>query len=207
MVFANIIAWVHFNPGTTAFMQDGLDRLQEKKPSATLKHQWVDYPAISNNLKRAVIASEDSGFVKHAGVEVEAMEKAFSRNLKRGRITHGGSTITQQLAKNLFLSPQRSYFRKAQELIITGMIEITWSKKRILEVYLNVVEWGNGVYGAQAAARYYFGVNASQLSAWQAAKLAAMLPNPRFYDKNRNSSYLLRKTGTVQARMGQVAVP
>lgn len=205
--FAHVIAWTKLNPRSTSFMEIRLSQLRDQKSDAQLQHQWIEYSQISSNLKRAVVASEDSGFVDHFGVEWDAIESAMERNLKRGKVTHGGSTITQQLAKNLFLTPSKSYLRKGQELLIAFMIELTWSKKRILEVYLNVVEWGNGVFGAQAAAKHYYGVSASQLSGWQAARMASMLPAPRFFDRNRGSRFLARKTGTIQARMYQVAVP
>ncbi|MDX1670479.1 MAG: monofunctional biosynthetic peptidoglycan transglycosylase [Limnobacter sp.] len=205
--FAHIIFWHKSNPSSTSFMDLRLSQLQAKNPNATLKHQWVAYSQISNHLKRAVIAAEDSGFTQHHGVEWKAIESALERNLERGKVTHGGSTITQQLAKNLFLSPERSYIRKAQELVIALMIEATWSKQRILEVYLNVVEWGNGVFGAQAAALHYYGVGAGALGSYQSARLAGMLPSPRYFDRNRGSQFLARKTGTIQARMHMVAIP
>ncbi|HEX4917003.1 MAG TPA: monofunctional biosynthetic peptidoglycan transglycosylase [Limnobacter sp.] len=202
-----IAVWTHVNPSSTSFMQSRLEEIRKTEPGFQLKHEWVPYEDISLNLKRAVVAAEDSGFVDHKGVEMEAIELAIQRNARRGRVTHGGSTITQQLAKNLFLTPKRSYVRKGQELVIALMIEALWDKRRILEVYLNVVEWGNGVYGAQAGARHHFGVNAKQLSTYQAARMAGMLPAPRYFDKRKNSPYLARKTGTIQKRMYQVAVP
>lgn len=205
--FVHIGFWAMFNPTTTSFMRLRLDELQQLEPDATLHKQWVPYHKISNSLKRAVIAAEDSNFMQHHGIDWPAIQKAMQRNQQRGRVTHGGSTITQQLAKNLFLSPKRSYLRKGQELVITYMIEALWSKRRILEVYLNVVEWGNGVYGAQAAAQHHFGVPAHRLSPAQAARLAAMLPAPRFFDRRPNSPYLARKTQTIQARMAQHSVP
>lgn len=205
--FAHILAWSKINPDHTSFMQIRLGEIQQKTPNANLKQVWVPYDKISLNLKRAVVAAEDSGFVSHPGYEMEAIELALKRNARRGRVTHGGSTITQQLAKNLFLTGERSYVRKAQELVITLMIEAVWDKRRIFEVYLNVVEWGNGVFGAEAAARHYYGTSANNLSSFQAATLAGMLPAPRYFDKNRNSRFLARKVGTIQARMYQVAVP
>lgn len=202
-----IAVWTKVNPSNTSFMQTRLAELRKENPRATLKHEWVSYDNIALNLKRAVVAAEDSGFVNHKGFEPEAIELAIKRNARRGKVTNGGSTITQQLAKNLFLTGKRSYLRKGQELVIALMIEAVWDKRRILEVYLNVVEWGNGVYGAQAAAQHHFGVNAQQLSAYQSARLASMLPAPRYYDKRRNSPYLERKTGTIVRRLNQVAVP
>lgn len=204
---AQIAFWARFNPSSTSFMNIRLEALREADPNAQLKHRWVTYDQMSLSLKRAVVAAEDSGFMAHKGVDMDAMEQAFKRNNRRGKVTHGGSTITQQLAKNLFLTGKRSYLRKGQELIIAFMLEAVWSKRRILEVYLNVVEWGNGVYGAQAAAQYYYGVNASQLGGAQSARLAGMLPAPTYFDKRRNSPFLARKSGTIQAWLNQVSVP
>ena len=131
----------------------------------------------------------------------------MEKNERKGKAVAGGSTITQQLAKNLFLSPERSLLRKGEEAVITLMIETIWSKRRILEVYLNVIEWGNGVFGAEAAARHYFGIGAGQLSAEQAARLAAMVPSPRFYDRNRGAPGLARKTDVILARMPAAQIP
>ena len=150
---AHVLWWKSFDPDSTAFMEDGLERLQEKNPDAELRYRWVDYNRVSIQLKRAVIAAEDSRFLAHEGFDWEGMEVALEKNLKKGRIVAGGSTISQQLSKNLFLSASRNPLRKVQEAVITVMIESLWSKRRILEVYLNVIEWGNGVFGAEAAAR------------------------------------------------------
>ena len=199
--------WKWSDPGETAFMSRALTTLREKKPTAELKHRWIDYERISSHLKRAVIASEDANFTEHEGVDWQAIEKAYKENLRKGRPARGGSTITQQLAKNLFLSSERSYSRKAQELVITYMIEALWDKRRILEVYLNVVEWGDGVFGAEAAARQYFGVSASQLNAEQSARLAAFLPNPKRYGRIRSGPYLDRRTAAIQRFMNDAAVP
>ena len=182
------IAWWKWNnPGETSFMAREEAALRRKSPKAGLRHRWVPYERISIHLKRAVITSEDARFSEHEGIDWDAVEKAYETNLKRGRPAKGGSTITQQLAKNLFLSPERSYLRKGQELVITYMIEALWDKRRILEVYLNVVEWGEGVFGAVAAARYYYGIGAQQLGAEQAARLAAFLPSPKRYGRIRSS--------------------
>ena len=205
--FSHIVVWTFVNPGHTSFMQTRLAEMRTVTFDAHLTQNWVPYDRIALNLKRAVVAAEDANFVNHAGYEMQAIENAMQRNARKGRVTHGGSTITQQLAKNLFLSSSRSYLRKGQELVIAFMLEAVWSKQRILEVYLNVVEWGNGVYGAQAAAQYYYGVDASELSAYQAAKLAGMLPAPRYFDRNRNSKFLAKKAGTLTRRMTQVYVP
>jgi monofunctional biosynthetic peptidoglycan transglycosylase len=206
-IFLHICWWIKFNPSSSAFMEDRLEVIQEKRPEAELKHKWVDYEKISNNLKRAVIASEDAKFLNHEGFDWEGIQKAYEKNLKKGKIVAGGSTISQQLAKNLFLSTKRTPWRKAQEAIITVMLEKTMTKRRILEIYLNVIEWGNGVFGAEAAARHYYKTSAARLSKGQAARLAAMIPNPRFYDKHQYTRYLNRRTGTIQARMHMVPVP
>ncbi|MGV8892919.1 MAG: monofunctional biosynthetic peptidoglycan transglycosylase [Burkholderiaceae bacterium] len=205
--FAQIGLWVVFNPSSTSFMQAQLVQLREKNPKIVLKQQWVPYQQISKNLKRAIIVSEDALFAEHQGVDWDALEKAYLKNTRKGRVVAGGSTITQQLAKNLFLSGSRSYFRKAQELVITYMLEFWMSKERIFEIYLNVVEWGNGVFGAEAAARHYYSSSAANLSASQAAKLAVMLPNPRYYDSHRGSSYLARRTHLILLRMGSAELP
>lgn len=205
--FAQVIAWVNSKPTPTQFMRDALAELRTENPRASLRHDWVDYAQMTTQIKRAVIASEDSGFTEHDGVEWAAIESALKRNLKRGRISHGGSTISQQLAKNLFLTGSRSYLRKGQELLITLMLEVTWSKKRILEVYLNVAQWGKDIFGIEAAAQYYYGVSASQLSDFQAAKLAAMLPKPSYYQRHQSSSYLAGRARTIQARMRLVDIP
>jgi monofunctional biosynthetic peptidoglycan transglycosylase len=205
--FVQIWWWVDHNPESTSFMRQQLSVLREKNPDARLKHKWVPYNRISNNLKRAIIAAEDSNFSGHEGVDWEAMQKAWEKNTKKGKVVAGGSTITQQLAKNLFLSGERSYLRKAQEVAITYMLEYWMDKERIFEIYLNVVEWGTGVFGAEAAAQHYYGISAAQLSASQAARLAVMLPKPRFYDKNRGSSYLARRTSLILRRMGAAELP
>ncbi|MCU6434719.1 monofunctional biosynthetic peptidoglycan transglycosylase [Undibacterium sp. Jales W-56] len=199
--------WVQFNPSSTSFMRQQLSVLQEKNPDARLQYKWVPYSKISNNLKRAVIASEDDSFVDHDGVDWEAMQKAYEKNQKKGKVVSGGSTITQQLAKNLFLSGQRSYLRKAQELIVTYMLELCMDKERILEIYLNVVEWGVGVFGAEAAAQHYYGISAAALSPAQAARLAVMLPKPRYFDKNTGSAYLQRRSEMILKRMNWAELP
>ncbi len=206
--FAAQILWVRFNPPReTAFMAQRLAELREKNPKATIKFQWVPYDRISRHLKRAVIAAEDAKFATHAGFDWEAIAKAREKNEKRGRVVYGGSTITQQLAKNLFLSPERSYVRKAQEAILTVMMELLLPKQRILELYLNVIEWGNGVFGAEAAARRYFNVSAAQLGEEQAARLAAMIPSPRRFERNPGSEYLDGRVATILARMPSADLP
>lgn len=206
-ILAHICWWINFNPSSSSFMESRLNVIQKKTPDAELMYQWVDYAKISNNLKRAVIASEDSKFVEHEGFDWEGIHKAYEKNKKRGKIVAGGSTISQQLAKNLFLSGERSFLRKGEETIITFMLENILSKQRIFEIYLNMIEWGNGVFGAEAASRYYFKTSAANLNSMQAAKLAAMIPNPRFYDSHKNTTYLNRRTTTIQARMPTSELP
>jgi monofunctional biosynthetic peptidoglycan transglycosylase len=188
-------------------MRHAQERLAARKPPANLKQQWIAYDRISGNLKRAVVTAEDARFLEHEGVDWEAMEKAYQNNLKRGRAAHGGSTISQQLAKNLFLSAQRSYLRKAQELVITWMVEAAWNKRRILEVYLNVAEWGDGVFGAQAAAQHYFGVDAGSLSPDQAARMAAMLPAPRLFDHHRDAPFLDQRSDSILRTLPAAQIP
>ena len=206
-IFLHICWWINHNPSTSAFMEDRLEVLQEDNPDAVLKHRWVDYKKISPNLKRALIAAEDAKFVDHEGFDWAGIQKAYEKNLKKGKVVAGGSTISQQLAKNLFLSTKRTPWRKAEEAMITVMLEATMSKRRIFEIYLNVIEWGNGIFGAEAAAKYYYHTSAKNLSAEQAAKLAAMVPNPRYYDKHRQAKGLIRKTGIIEARMNSAEIP
>ncbi|AKU13771.1 Monofunctional biosynthetic peptidoglycan transglycosylase [Azoarcus sp. CIB] len=201
-----VLWWSHFNPSSTSFMDIRLDELQEKRPNAELRHEWAPYERISIHLKRAVIAAEDDSFVDHEGFDWEGIQRAMEKNQRKGRAVAGGSTISQQLAKNLFLSPTRSYFRKAQEAVITVMIETVWSKRRILEVYLNVVEWGTGIFGCEAAARRYYGVPASRLGPDQAARLAVMLPNPRKYEKQFGPR-LAAHAARIRGRMAYAQVP
>lgn len=206
--FASQVLWYRWQPPReTAFMAQRLAELREKDPKATIKFQWVPYARISTNLKRAVIAAEDARFLDHEGFDWEGIAKAREKNERKGRVVAGGSTITQQLAKNLFLSPSKSYVRKGQEAIIALMLEAFLPKQRILELYLNVIEWGNGVFGAEAAAKRYFGVPAAQLSAEQAARLAAMIPSPRRFERNPGSEYLDGRVATILARMPAAEVP
>lgn len=202
-----VLIWRVTEPGPTQFMQIRLAELQLKNPGARLQHTWVPYGQISVNLKRALIAAEDSKFMQHQGFDLDGIQKAMARNEKRGRIAAGGSTITQQLAKNLFLWPEKSMLRKGEEAIITVMIEATWSKRRILEVYMNEIEWGTGIFGAEAAARHYFGIAAADLSENQAAMLAAMVPSPQYYDRKGETEGLLRQTDVILERMNKVAIP
>jgi len=199
--------WAAHNPESTAFMRARLEVLREDDPKARLSHQWVPYHRISGHLKRAVVAAEDDKFLFHSGFDWEAIEKAHERNRQEGEIIAGASTITQQLAKNLFLSGSRAWWRKAQEALITALLEAVLEKRRILELYLNVAEWGDGVYGAEAAARYHFGVPAAALSPGQAARLAAMLPSPRAYTPGYDTRYLQQQTAVILARMQYAQVP
>ena len=206
-IFGNVVWWVWFNPSTSAFMENRLEVLQEKNPDAELRHKWVPYNRISIHLKRALIAAEDAKFLDHDGFDWEAIQKAYEKNLRKGKVVAGGSTISQQLAKNLFLSGRRTPWRKAQEALITIMIENVMSKQRIFEIYLNIIEWGNGVFGAEAAGRYYYRTSAANLSAEQSARLAAMVPKPRFYDRVRGTPLLERRTSIILNRMGDAQVP
>ena len=204
--FACVVYWRFYNPQQTHFMTLRLDELQQKNLQAKLQYQWVSYDKISINLKRAVVASEDDKFLEHNGFDWDGIEYALNKNQRKGKRMAGGSTITQQLAKNLFLSPSRSYARKFQEAIITVMIESLWSKRRILEVYLNVVEWGNGTFGAEAGARRHFGQSAAALSEYQAVRMAVMLPNPRKFERNP-PAYVINHANSVLQRMGYSAIP
>jgi monofunctional biosynthetic peptidoglycan transglycosylase len=200
--FAHIVYWDSFHPSSTAFMQRYLE-----KPGARLRYTWVPYERISEHLKRAVVAAEDARFLDHEGFDWDAIQKAMQKNEKRGKVVAGASTISQQLAKNLFLSGHRSWLRKGEEAIITWMMERTLSKRRILELYLNVAEWGEGVFGAEAAARHHFGVPAAALGPEQAAWLAAILPSPRRYDKGRETPYIAGRIATISSRMTGAQIP
>ncbi|WP_226953018.1 monofunctional biosynthetic peptidoglycan transglycosylase [Mesopusillimonas faecipullorum] len=211
-LFVMVLTLTVRDPSSSAFMKASLNTLRQADAQAELKHEWVPYDRISTHLKRAVIASEDANFTNHDGVEWEAIKRAWQYNQRQaeqgGERRRGGSTISQQLAKNLFLSDSRSYWRKGQELIITYMLEAVLSKERILELYLNLAQWGEDVFGAQAAARHYFRTDAGKLGAAQAARLAAMLPNPAFYDRQGgNTAYLRQRANTLMQRMRMVTVP
>lgn len=206
-LFAWVLWWANVNPHMTRFMEIRQEELWLKTPGASLQKQWVDYERISPHLKRAIIAAEDAKFVDHEGFDWDGIQKAIEKNQKKGRYVAGGSTISQQLAKNLFLTPNKSYFRKAEEAVITLLLEQFWSKRRIFEVYLNVIEWGNGVFGAEAAARHYYAQSAAQLGPEAAAKLAGMVPNPRYYDRHRGAPGLARKAAIILARMPAAEIP
>ncbi len=199
--------WRDHNPEMTAFMSARLEQMRSRDPKAVLQQAWIPYPRVSAHLKRAIVVAEDARFVDHEGFDWEAIEKAREKNRQKGKVVAGGSTISQQLAKNLFLSGERTPWRKGQEALITVMIEHLMDKRRILEIYLNVIEWGDGVFGAEAAARHYFGRRASDLGPDEAARLAAMVPNPRYYDRHRNTAWLARKTQMILARMPAAELP
>jgi monofunctional glycosyltransferase len=212
-------------PQSTSFQRSEVWRLLVDKGQVAWDQQWVGLPQISQNLQLAVVASEDAGFVDHGGVEWDAIEKAWGKNQaaaeKAAKVRTskkkpgvplapkvvGGSTITQQLAKNLFLSGERTTLRKAQELVLSFMLEALLDKQRILEIYLNSVEWGEGVFGAQAAAQHYFRVDAKRLSADQAARLAVLLPAPKRYEKSFHSAYVSARAATIVQRMAAVELP
>lgn len=202
-----VLWWRVADPGQTSFMATRLEELRAKNPKAELKRSWQSYEKISIHLKRAVIAAEDDKFVDHEGFDWVGIQKALEKNEKKGKVVAGGSTISQQLAKNLLLSADKTPWRKAQEAIITVWLETFWSKRRILEVYLNVVEWGEGVFGAEAAARRYYGVGAAQLASDQAARLAVMLPAPRRFEKNPYSAYMSERVQVILGRMPHSVVP
>ena len=231
LYFAGRIAMMALvDPESTAFERSAIYSVATLTGSLKWRQQWLPYRDISDNLKRAVIASEDASFTEHDGVDLEALEKAWDKNAKAEQRVQqtsknpnaksdkpakpakpakivGGSTITQQLAKNLFLSGERTLLRKGQELVITLMLEKLLSKERILEIYLNSVEWGEGVFGAEAAAQHYYRKSAAKLSAYEAARLAVMLPRPKYFETRANSGYLSSRANTIVARMGGVELP
>lgn len=201
VTFPDVAALAKEAPRTTAFMERRKDELRRAGKDATIRYTWVPYGRISSSLRRAVLVAEDNEFYEHKGVDTEAMKEAFERNWKRGKITHGGSTITQQLAKNLYLSPSRNPVRKIREYFIARSLEKHLTKKRILEIYLNVVEMGERVYGAEAASRLYFSKPASALSAPQAALLAGCLPNPRLMNPGNPNKRLRARQRMILSRM------
>ena len=221
---ARIAAMAVLAPQSTAFERSEAWRLVTEKGHLRWRQQWLGYDKISDNLKRAVIASEDDSFANHDGVDWEALEKAWQKNAKaeaqaakktppKGKAPArppkvvGGSTITQQLAKNLFLSGERTLLRKGQEFVLTLTLEALLSKERILEIYLNNVEWGEGVFGAEAAAQHYFRKSATQLSPFEAARLAVMLPRPKYFEKLPNSGYLTERAGVIAGRLVNAELP
>ena len=208
------------DPQSTAFQRSEAWRIANTG-ALRWRQDWRDYDQISDHLKRAVIAAEDDSFASHEGVDWDAIERAWERNAQaeeaaqraaqnkpaRPLRIRGGSTITQQLAKNLLLSGERTLLRKGQELVLTYALEHMLTKRRILEIYLNSVEWGEGVFGAEAAAQHYFKKSAAQLTAWEAARLAVMLPAPKRFEKLPNSRYLASRTRTIMARMRSAELP
>ncbi len=206
-ILLHILIWTVVNPSESAFMETRLEHLQEKDERATLHHHWVNYNQISIHIKQAVIAAEDAKFIDHEGFDWEGIEKAYEKNKRRKKIVAGGSTISQQLAKNLFLSNQRTPWRKIEETMITLMLESILSKKRILEIYLNVIEWGNNVYGIEAASLHYFSSHAKELNSFQSAKLASMIPNPKYYERHQDASGLIERSGIILSRMSASQVP
>lgn len=210
-----LAAW--WDPQSTSLQRSEMWRIwQQSSQQRPWKQQWVDYTQISPHLKRAVLTAEDDGFVEHEGVQWEAIERAWERNQRalenaqnnaKPPKIYGGSTITQQLAKNLLLSGERSFLRKGQELLLARTLEVFLNKQRILEIYLNNVEWGQGIFGAEAAARHYFRKSAAQLTPTEAARLAVMLPRPRYYEVNPHSRYLQSRTAAIARRMGATPLP
>jgi monofunctional biosynthetic peptidoglycan transglycosylase len=188
-------------------MEARVERLRAKDPRTKLAQQWMPYERISAQLKRAVVAAEDAKFVDHEGFDWEAISKAIEKNERKGKVVSGASTISQQLAKNLFLSGERSWVRKGEEAVITWMLETVLSKRRILELYLNYAEWGEGVFGAEAAARHHFGTTAAALNASQAAFLAVILPSPRRYGRAQVTPYVSGRMETILARMPAAQIP
>lgn len=208
-----VMAWI--DPESTTYQRSEAWQLAHSETGLRWRQQWVDYAQISSNLKRAVIASEDAGFMDHHGVQWDAIQKAYQRNAKaeakavnaKPAKVYGGSTITQQLAKNLLLSGERNMLRKGQELLLAQWLELTLSKQRILELYLNNVEWGQGVFGAEAAAQHYFRKSAAQLNAAEAARLAAMLPAPKRFEKMPQSRYLAQRSRTIARYIPMISPP
>ncbi|WP_460176844.1 monofunctional biosynthetic peptidoglycan transglycosylase [Thermodesulfovibrio hydrogeniphilus] len=185
------------NPKLTAMMKYRMEQYKKEGKSIQIKQYWVSLNRISPYLVKAVLIGEDDKFYKHSGFDIEGIKKAIEKDIKEKKLKYGGSTISQQLAKNLYLSPSKNPIRKIQEAIITWRLERTLSKKRILELYLNIAEWGEGIFGAEAAARYHFGKSASALTAWEAARLAASLPNPIKYSPSGNSKFVERRARLI----------
>jgi monofunctional biosynthetic peptidoglycan transglycosylase len=204
-VVLHVAWWRFFDPAETAFMDARADELEEK--GARIKHKPVPLERISPHLLKSLIAAEDARFRHHGGFDLDGILDAAEKNVRARRIKAGGSTITQQLAKNLFLSPRRSFVRKAEEALITLTLELLWDKRRILEVYANVIEWGDGVFGAEAAARRYFGTSAASLTREQAAWLAAIVPSPRRYERDRGNASVQAKAARIQASIDLLELP
>lgn len=190
------------NPGVTAFMEKDYHSCDFFKP-CILKNEWVDLKNISIHLQEAVLVSEDDRFFDHEGIDTEAIEKSIELNLKKKKYVRGGSTLSQQIIKNLFLSSEKHLSRKVKEIILTLLMEKILDKERILEIYLNKIEWGPHIYGAEAASQYYFKKNASELSASEAAYLAAMIPNPKFLTSEKQAGHLKRRQMIILKRMSR----
>lgn len=205
--YGNILSYRAIAPYRTSFMSMRMHELAAEKPDVALDYRWVPYPQISVNLKKALIASEDAGFAEHSGFDWNGIKNAMQRNERSGKIRAGGSTISQQLAKNLFLNESRSYFRKAEEAVLTSMLEATTDKDRLYELYLNVIEWGYGIYGAEAAAQHWHRKSAAELTKAQAAELAARVPRPLYYADHPRDAALKRKTNIILRRMGSAELP
>ena len=203
MTLPDVAGLARTNPSTTAFIESRKVDAAEKGRPFTLHWTWVPLARTSPYLRKAVLAAEDAAFYQHHGFDWDGMKDAFTRNWDQGQLRRGGSTITQQLAKNLYLSPEKNLFRKAREALLVWEIERTLPKKRILELYLNTAEWGHGVFGAEAAARHHFGKSAEDLSADEAALLAAMLPSPRQHDPLRLTPYLSKRQAQILKWMGE----
>ncbi len=205
--YGNILSYRAIAPYRTSFMSMRMNELAAEKPDVALDYRWVPYAQISVNLKKALIASEDAGFAEHSGFDWNGIKNAMQRNERSGKIRAGGSTISQQLAKNLFLNESRSYFRKAEEAVLTSMLEATTDKDRLYELYLNVIEWGYGIYGAEAAAQHWHRKSAAELTKAQAAELAARVPRPLYYADHPRDAALKRKTNIILRRMGSAELP
>ena len=196
---------VRTNPASTAFMELRKEEAAQDGRTLTIRHRWVPYARISADLRRAVIVTEDAAFFDHDGIDLNEMKASMERNWEEGRFSRGASTITQQLAKNLYLSPSRNPLRKLREVFITRRLEAGLTKRRILEIYLNVIEWGDGIFGVDAAARIYFGKTAATLSREEAALLAGAIINPRVHNPGKPTRRLLRRQQIVLRRMGPSA--
>ncbi|HEX9396974.1 MAG TPA: monofunctional biosynthetic peptidoglycan transglycosylase [Burkholderiales bacterium] len=205
--FSQVMYWSRFEPGSTAFMERRLESLRAHDPHAVLHQEWLPYVRISAHLKRAVVAAEDAKFLDHEGFDWLAIQKALEKNVQQGKAVAGASTISQQLAKNLFLSGERSLLRKGEEALITWMLEAVMSKRRILELYLNYAEWGEGVFGAESAARYHFGIGAAALNPEEAAWLAAILPSPRRYKRGEITPYSAQRAAAIASHMDKAQIP
>ena len=203
MTLPDVAALARTNPSTTAFIESRNAEAAGNDRPLRLRWTWVPLARMSPFLQRAVIAAEDAAFYRHKGFDWDGLQEAFTRNWEKGQLRRGGSTITQQLAKNLYLSSGKNIFRKAHEALLAWEIERTLPKKRILQLYLNTAEWGSGVFGAEAAARHHFGKSAEDLSADEAALLAALLPSPRQYDPLRLTPYLTKRQAQILKWMGE----